>query len=213
MSKLCAHFGTCGGCSFQDMPQEAYLQMKREQVVRALGRHGFEDVGVDVPAAVSSRTRRRAAIAFAMRDGTAAIGFRAARSHAIVDLRECLVLAPALVSSILSFHDLVPSLLRKGQQGQLDLTECDNGLDLALNLPRNPEPAFLPTLADWARRNNVARIVINDDVTVQFAEPTTRLADVEVVHSARVVSSALARGRINTSGCGIRCIGTRRTCR
>lgn len=180
MNRFCAHFGTCGGCSFQDVPQAPYLEMKREQVMRALARHRFEDICVDVPAVVPPHTRRRATLAFAMSGSTAEVGFRAARSRAIVDLRECLVLAPSLVALIQSFRDLLPSLLRKDRQGELRLTECDNGIDIALDLPRNPEPALLSVLAEWARQNNVARIVINNDVAVQFVEPTVRLADIEV---------------------------------
>ncbi|HEX4157346.1 MAG TPA: hypothetical protein VHY79_02650 [Rhizomicrobium sp.] len=180
MNRLCAHFGTCGGCSFQDMSHDAYLQMKREQVMRALARHGFENTQVETPVAVSPHTRRRATVAFAMRDGAVEIGFRAARSHSIVDLRECLVLTPALMSLILSFRDLIPSLVRNGQQGALSATECDNGTDLSLNLPRKPELAFSPKLADWAQRNNVLRLVINDDVAIQFATPVIRLGGVEV---------------------------------
>jgi 23S rRNA (uracil1939-C5)-methyltransferase len=181
MKKLCTHFGTCGGCSFQNLPHDVYLQMKREQVVRALARHSLENIRVDMPVAVAPHTRRRATVTFALRGGVAEIGFRAARSHTIVDQRDCIVLTPALASLIQSFRDLIPRLVRNGQQGALGMTDCDNGIDLSLNLQRNPELAFLPKLADWTRRNNVARLVINDDVAVQYAEPAIRLGGVEVI--------------------------------
>ena len=181
MKSLCTHFGTCGGCSFQNMSQDEYLQMKRGTVQDALARHGFDDVHVDMPVAVSPHTRRRATLAFAMQGGEAKIGFHAARSHDMVDMRECLVLTPPLVSLILSFRSLVPSLVRANQQGELRLTECDNGIDLAMVLPRKIESALLPAFADWAKRNNVARIVVNNDIAAQFVEPVVQLADVEVV--------------------------------
>jgi 23S rRNA (uracil1939-C5)-methyltransferase len=180
MSRLCTHFGTCGGCSFQDLPKEAYAQTKRDLVIQALVRNGFDDVRVDAPVEVAPHTRRRAMLAFAMSGGAAELGFSAARSHAIVDLHECLVLRPSLVSVILSFRNLVPSLLRAGEQGELRLTECDNGIDLTLNLPRKSVPQLSHILADWARRNNVARIVANDEIVVQFDKPVIRLADVEI---------------------------------
>jgi 23S rRNA (uracil1939-C5)-methyltransferase len=115
-----------------------------------------------------------------MRGGATETGFRAARSHAIVDLQECLVLAPSLVSLIQSFRDMLPSLLQPGVQGELGLTECDNGIDLALNLPRKLRTRLSPVFADWARRNNVARIVANDEIVIQFDKPKIRLADIEV---------------------------------
>jgi 23S rRNA (uracil1939-C5)-methyltransferase len=180
MTRLCLHFGICGGCSFQNMPREAYSQMKRDLVVGALARHGFDDVDVHASVEVSPGTRRRATLAFATGSDAAETGFRAARSHAIVDLRECLVLVPPLTALIRSFRDLLPSLLRAGAQGELALTECDNGIDLALNMPRKMRTRLSPVFADWARRKNVARIVANDEIVVQFDNPIVRLADVEV---------------------------------
>jgi 23S rRNA (uracil1939-C5)-methyltransferase len=180
MSRLCAHFGTCGGCSFQNMPPSAYAALKREQVVRALGRHGFDNIPVEMPAEVPPRLRRRATLAIAMRDGAAEIGFRAARSHEIVDLRECLVLLPSLVALARSFRELMPSLLRRGQEGELRLTQCKNGFDLALQIPDQINPALSRTFADWVRRKDVARLVINGDVLVQLTEPLILLNEVEV---------------------------------
>ena len=52
MSTLCRHFGTCGGCTFQDMPRAVYRDMKREQVVQALSRHGLDEVPIELPADV-----------------------------------------------------------------------------------------------------------------------------------------------------------------
>jgi 23S rRNA (uracil1939-C5)-methyltransferase len=115
-----------------------------------------------------------------MRDNVAQAGFRAARSHAIVDLKECLILSPPLVSVIKSFREVLPSLLRPGEQGELRLTECNNGIDLALDLPRKPGPRIWERFADWARRNSMVRIVANDEIVVQFDEPAIRLANVEV---------------------------------
>lgn len=180
MKLLCAHFGTCGGCSYQDVPHETYSGIKREQVIRALARHGFEDANVEIPAEVAPHTRRRASVAFAIRGGTPEIGFRAARSHDIVDLHECLVLTPRLVRSILSFRDFLPSLFAGDGQGEMHLTECDNGIDLTLSLTPKFKPTVLPALADWANRNGVIRIAVNDHVVLQFAEPVIRFDGVEI---------------------------------
>jgi 23S rRNA (uracil1939-C5)-methyltransferase len=84
------------------------------------------------------------------------------------------------VSLIFAFRNLVPVLVRNGQQGELRLTECDNGIDIALTLPRNAKPGHAHMFADWARRNDVVRVVLNDEVAIQFDEPKIRLADVQV---------------------------------
>ncbi len=45
MSTLCRHFGPCGGCLLQDMPQDEYRARKRQLVVDALAHHGVEGGG------------------------------------------------------------------------------------------------------------------------------------------------------------------------
>ena len=75
---ICRHFGSCGGCLYQDMPAEAYRVLKRQSVATALQRFAIEtdlrDI-VEVPPA----TRRRAALKAKMSDGVVALGFHAAR--------------------------------------------------------------------------------------------------------------------------------------
>jgi len=46
----CEHFGTCGGCRWQNLPYEVQLAYKRRQVTEALRRiAGFADPAVDEP--------------------------------------------------------------------------------------------------------------------------------------------------------------------
>src|ERR1700683_2909794 len=111
MSVLCRHFGTCGGCTFQNMPHAAYRDMKREQVAQTLSRHRLREVPIELPAEVEPGTRRRAALKALKRNGVVELGFRAARSHRIIDLAECRVLTPGLVALIPPLRELVTVLL------------------------------------------------------------------------------------------------------
>ena len=56
---ICPHFGTCGGCSLQDLAPDAYRAKKRDAVVTALKRAGV-DATVEEPVIVPPRSRRRA---------------------------------------------------------------------------------------------------------------------------------------------------------
>jgi 23S rRNA (uracil1939-C5)-methyltransferase len=194
MNGLCIHFGACGGCSLQGIPRDEYVRMKHETVTRSLAQHGFEDVCVEQPKETPPYARRRATVAFAMAGANVEIGFRSARSHDIIDMRECLVLKPSLLSLIASFRGLAPSLLLKGQQGELSLTACENGVDVVVQAPRKVGRDLLPTLADWARRNNVVRIVVNGDIAVQFEEPIVSFAGVAVAIPPNVFLQPTAEG-------------------
>ncbi|HEY6579403.1 MAG TPA: hypothetical protein VIY09_08770 [Rhizomicrobium sp.] len=180
MSALCRHFGTCGGCTFQDMPAKEYLAFKQAQVVEALARHGLDGVSVDHPLAVPPATRRRASLKAVKLDGAVAIGFRAARSHKIVDMQECRVLTPALAAAVQALRPALNGLLQGDEETELLLTEAENGIVFDLNGKRSANATRSAALAQWAARNRVARIAVNGDVVVQLDEPVVRLAGIGV---------------------------------
>src|SRR6185312_5909161 len=84
-------FGTCGGCSLQDLAPDVYAARKRDAVIAALKRAGVE-AQVEAPVIVPPRSRRRAVLEISCGE----IGFHGAKSNVIVDMRECLVLTPGL---------------------------------------------------------------------------------------------------------------------
>ena len=93
VAPVCQYFGTCGGCALQHMEAHAYLAWKRELVIAALASRGLE-APVEEVRAVPLASRRRAAFALGRTAKGIAFGYRAARSHAIVDIAACPVLSP-----------------------------------------------------------------------------------------------------------------------
>ena len=85
---VCPHFGTCGGCALQHMEARAYLAWKREQVVAGLASRGLE-APVEEVRSVPLGSRRRAAFALGRTAQGVTFGYRAARSHATVDIAAC----------------------------------------------------------------------------------------------------------------------------
>lgn len=160
MSAPCRHFGTCGGCATQDVPDTEYRALKRGLVARALARHGVE-AEIGEVALVAPATRRRCV--FKIKDGR--VGFHARATHDIVDMRECRVLTPSLFA--------LAGALREAGLGTAEahVTEADNGFDVLLRWQRKPEPALVQKLASWAAKSDVARIVAGNDVLVERAAP------------------------------------------
>jgi 23S rRNA (uracil1939-C5)-methyltransferase len=170
--KVCRHFGVCGGCSFQDMPDDAYRALKRFTVVDALAKHGLADTAVEDVIAVAPATRRRAVFKVAKRNGAVEIGFHAAQSHAIVDMHECLVITPRLFALVAELRALFETLLNDGESAEVHATESETGLDLAIKWQRNLTPAISADLARWAQAHRIARITLNRDIATEFAAPT-----------------------------------------
>ena len=91
----CRHFGTCGGCRFQDLAYERQLDAKQAQVRDALVRlGGFADPPLEpiVPARSAYGYRNKLEYSFAAGDEGLVLGFhRAGRWDEVIDVEECLL--------------------------------------------------------------------------------------------------------------------------
>ena len=80
------HYGECGGCTLQHWAAEPYLAWKREQVRLQLAREGIE-TEIEPTVAVPAGSRRRVALhARRKADGGVALGFKARKSWALVEI-------------------------------------------------------------------------------------------------------------------------------
>jgi 23S rRNA (uracil1939-C5)-methyltransferase len=153
---VCPHFGTCGGCALQHMESQAYLHWKREQVIAALRSRGL-DAPVEPVRPVPLASRRRASFALARAGQRLAFGYRAARSHAIIDIAACPVLRPGIVARLAKLKAALAPLSARQGETRVSVTETETGLDLGLEGAR-PSPALLAGLAASAASLGVARV-------------------------------------------------------
>jgi tRNA/tmRNA/rRNA uracil-C5-methylase (TrmA/RlmC/RlmD family) len=92
--------GECGGCDFQHASLPSQRSMKAEQVAEQLRRVAGWDTDVlveEVPGAPDGlrwRTRERFAV-----DASGRAGLRAARSHRVVEIDDCLIAAQPIIAS------------------------------------------------------------------------------------------------------------------
>lgn len=181
--KICRHFGTCGGCSFQDMPDDAYRSLKRSFVVDALAQNGLANTEVDSVIEVQPHTRRRAVFKAAKRGGDVQIGFHAAQSHAIVDVHECLVITPNLFALVGSLREFFATLLNDGEDVEIHATDSDTGIDIAMRWSRKLTPAISADIARWAQKRKIARVTINGNIATEFASATVQFGHARVALS------------------------------
>lgn len=152
----CAHFGTCGGCAVQHLADDAYAQWKVSLVETALAARGLAAT-VEPLVRIAPGTRRRAELAARRTPEGVLLGFHEAASAAIVDLRACHVLVPALVRLLPALRGLLGDMLRPGETCDLHASAADNGIDLLVT-GRSPDPRRRTALADFAAANGIVRI-------------------------------------------------------
>ena len=157
----CTHFGYCGGCALQHLDPASYRAVKLGALRSSLERVRI-DPGLVQPLQVVPAARRRARLGLARpRDPRlpARVGFRARFQHDLVDLRECLVLEPALFALIGKLRLVARNLLPAGGTAEAMLTLTDSGVDLLLEAAGRPALAALEALAGFAENCDLARIV------------------------------------------------------
>lgn len=154
----CPHVGRgCGGCGWQHIDTVAQMEMKIGIVIDALRRLGRIDEPRVGPGSMIAGTRLRTTVRVATApDGR--VGFRAARSHRVVTVDDCLVAHPAIAGLLDGLRAPgIPELsLRIGARtGELAGWAGDED-GVASGGPR---PTGLPAGTGWGRGAAIHEIV------------------------------------------------------
>jgi 23S rRNA (uracil1939-C5)-methyltransferase len=192
----CRHFPECGGCQLQHVGDEAYRIYLKDRVAGALAQHGIETEVRD-PHLSPPRSRRRATLRALKAAGGIIIGFNAARSKRIVDMRECHVLRPELFTLLEPLRRLLGSL-RVPAVAEIRLTLADQGIDVLLSDVEAPGLEAAEALSRFAEEQGLARLAIDDgygaETRYEPAPVTMTLSGVPVVLPPAAFLQATAEG-------------------
>lgn len=193
----CRHFPACGGCQLQHLDDATWGEFIIDRVASALAAQGLE-TEIRAPALSPPHTRRRATLHW---EPAGRLGFTGEKSHAIVDLAECHVLAPELFALVAPLKRLL-GRLRLKRRLDLHLTLADQGVDVLIigALPEGLEAAEAVT--DFAQRQALARLAFDegygpevrwepDAVTVTLGEVPVPLPPAAFLQATREGEAAL----------------------
>lgn len=180
----CRHFGKCGGCQLQHVAEAALADYVRDRVIGGL--EGQDVAASEVlPALLSSpRSRRRAALT-ALRTGKqVAIGFNAAQSNQIVDMRMCPLLLPELFALVEPVRELLGLIAPQRRPVKVKLQMLDQGVELVLEGVKAEGLDAAMALQDFAGAHRLARFVIDQgdgpETLWQPDPPTVRFGGIAV---------------------------------
>ena len=193
----CRHFPLCGGCQLQHLTDAAFADYCTSRIVGALAQHGLS-TELRAPHLSPPRTRRRASLRALNASGQVLIGFNAAKSHDIVDMRECHVLDPHLFALITPLRKLMARMMNKRASGEIQLTLTDQGVDVALKGVAVEGLAAVEALTTFCERHALARLTIDEGYGPEARyEPnavTTTLSGTAVVFPSGAFLQATADG-------------------
>lgn len=191
VTPLCRHFLACGGCIAQHMSDGLYRDWKRGLVAEAFRHRGLE-VEVAPLVAVGPGTRRRAYFGIERRGVAVRIGFREEGQHTLVDLSECPVLDPSIVTAVPGLRAMAAIAMTDRVGGRLLVTKLDHGLDVAFeNGRRDLSPADRAELAAVAQELGFLRLTVAGEPIMSRGRPVVTLGGVEVEVTAGVFLQAI----------------------
>jgi 23S rRNA (uracil1939-C5)-methyltransferase len=131
IAPICDYFSACGGCATQHVGRALYAVWKREILVQALARAGITaPVGALVDAHGEGRRRATFHARFEADGAHLELGFMRARSHRIVEIQSCPVLAPGMSGALEAARALGVSLRGVGKPLDINVTATLAGLDV-----------------------------------------------------------------------------------
>ena len=193
IAAICPLFTRCGGCVAQHMGEELYAEWKRQQVVSALGRVG-SGVTVEPPRDAHGTGRRRVTFHARREDDGMRIGFMAARSHDLIAVDACPVLAPGLARAPSVAQHLANRLGGSNKPLDLQITASEAGLDVDIRGHGPAGNALRRTLTEAAERLDLARLAMHGDVIVERRTPFHLMGKAAVTPGPGGFLQATARG-------------------
>lgn len=195
----CPHFGRCGGCQLQQLDEESLSAFVEARVANASAGQELGAERIAAPHLSPPGARRRVSLRAESSGGRIVIGFREARSHRLVELEQCPVMAPELAALIAPLRRLLITMgkaapARKGGRGprhatprmaaDIEMTLVEQGVDLGVKGLSAEGLSATEAMLDFARDHRLARLTMDGGYGFETVwEPvpvTVRLGEVSV---------------------------------
>ena len=194
IAPICPHFGVCGGCAVQHWQAAPYRAWKRDLVVEAL-----RQVGLDAPVGElidAHGDGRRRAVLHARR-GThevLEVGFSAKRTHRLVAIDRCPILAPKLDGAIDAAWEIAEVLGAAEKPLDIHVTATDAGLDIDVRGSGPLTASLIAALAWVAEKHDLARLTRHGELIALMRAPTLRMGKAIVQLPPAAFLQATAEG-------------------
>ncbi len=182
----CRHFPLCGGCQLQHLDERSLRTFIADRVSHALATQQVE-IGEIMPVQLSPpATRRRVAVRSAWAGKQFQLGFSTEKSHRIIDLLQCDVMAPELFALLMPLRRLLEPRLNRARQVQVKLALVDQGVDVLIENWIANDLETHEALSEFAKTQALARLSLDEGYgPVPFWEPepvTVTLSGVAVAY-------------------------------
>jgi len=194
----CQHFPLCGGCQLQHLDEDALGDFVTGRAVHALASQKIEAAKV-MPVHLSpAHSRRRVALRAGWTGKHFNLGFSTEKSHRLIDLAQCDVMAPPLFALTVPLREFLKKHLSRRDQIQIKMALIDQGVDLLIENWVAEGLELHEALTKFATEHNLARLSIDEGFgPTPFFEPepvTATLGGIPVAYPPHAFMQATADG-------------------
>jgi 23S rRNA (uracil1939-C5)-methyltransferase len=179
IAPISPYFGTCGGCALQHWGLPKQQEWKRQKLIDVLAHVGIcTDVAPTVDA--HGEGRRRIVLHARKRShNVMEVGFAAARSHHIVPIDHCPILAPSMADAIPAAWAIAEAF-NSNKPLDIQITASDAGLDIDVRGGGPLSAAQATALAKAAETHKLARITRHGELVAQRVQPLVAMGAAHV---------------------------------
>ncbi|MDB4016611.1 class I SAM-dependent RNA methyltransferase [Amylibacter sp.] len=176
----CKHFKSCGGCSLQHASDTVISDWKIRKTQDALSQVNLHP---EFRPIINSKagSRRRATFAAKRTKKGALVGFHGRASDVIIEISECPISDPILLSGMPAFSQL--AILGSSRKAilRISATVSENGLDVKIDNGKKLSATEISKFAQICNQFKILRLMWNDDVIAQSNPPTQKMGLANVI--------------------------------
>ena len=175
VAPFCPHFKVCGGCAVQSLAPAPYGEWKRGLLMAALDHAGLK---APVEPIIDAHGEGRRRVTFHARFDRDAlgrtrttVGFMRARSHEIIALEACPILAPGLADALPAARAVAQLLSQLGKPLDIVITASLEGLDVDVRGTGRLSFEIAQAMISLAAKLDLARISNHGDTLIERRPP------------------------------------------
>ncbi|MGD0961096.1 MAG: 23S rRNA (uracil(1939)-C(5))-methyltransferase RlmD [Methylomonas sp.] len=156
----CAHFGSCGGCSFQHVADAEQIKLKEELLKEQFARIGKLQIPVIWEALTGPhwgyRSKARMGVKFVAKKGKVLVGFRERRHPYLAEIDSCKVMHPLVGENLTALGEMIAKLSIKDKIPQIEVAIGDEDCVLAFRVLEPPTAADQQHMREFARGSGLS---------------------------------------------------------
>jgi 23S rRNA (uracil1939-C5)-methyltransferase len=193
IAPFCRYFSRCGGCAVQTLAEDSYARWKRDLVTSALWRAGLTNEVSDL-ADAHGAGRRRAAFHARYVQGRSTTGFMQARTHDIVEIDSCPLLAASMDGALPAARAIAQALAASRKPLDILVTATASGLDVDLKGQGPLNVAQRQGLVRVALEHDLARLSNHGEIVISRRTPMLAMGKAAVAPPPGVFLQATLAG-------------------